>query len=871
MDINQVLEGTLSPDANLRQSAEQQLSQAAEQDFPQYLTILGQELANESAQPHIRTAAGIALKNAFSAREFARLRQVQERWLSLDPSIKANVKALALRTLSSSDARAGQSAAQFIASIAAIEIPRNQWPELMTTLVENVGNGADHQKQASLTTIGFICDTDDADLSAALGHHSNAILTAVVQGARKEEPNQDVRNAAISALSDSIEFVRSNFENEGERNYIMQVICEATQAEDNRIQQGAYGCLNRVMGLYYDKMRFYMEKALFGLTIQGMKSDEEDVAKLAVEFWCTVCEEEISIEDDNSQAQAEGSTELRDYFNFARVATQEVVPVLLELLAKQDEDAGDDEYNISRAAYQCLQLWAQCVGSAVVPPVLAFVEKNLRSDDWHYRDASVSAFGAIMEGPEESVLDPIIKQALPVLIAMMDDQVIHVKDSAAYALGRICDASPDSIDAQQHLPPLIGALFQGLSSHPKMATSCCWALMNLAERFAGDPGCESNPLSPHFSQSITALLTVTERADADNQLRTAAYEVLNAFITNAAFDVVGMVASLLNVILERLQKSLALQQQVVSVEDKLTLEEMQTSLASVVMAIVQRLETEIKPQADHIMHILLQLLSSVGAKSSVPDTVFAAIGALAQALEEDFGKYMEAFTPYLYNALGNLEEPSLCSMAIGLVSDITRSLGEKVQPYCDAFMNYLLNNLRSNQLGNMFKPAILQCFGDIAQAISGHFEPYLPVVAQVLQQASSVSVQADNFEMMDYITSLREGIMDAWDGCIIAMKSSGKTQLMTPYIGSIFELLKVIHEDTNRTEALMRSSCGVIGDIADAFPNGEFRDFFRHDFLTAMTRETRANADFLSRTRDTARWAREQIKRQIGGNQGVMA
>lgn len=173
----------------------------------------------------------------------------------------------------------------------------------MQTLVNNVGEGADHQKQASLTTIGFICDTDEAELRDSLAQHSNAILTAVVQGARKEETNDDVRNAAISALSDSLEFVRTNFENEGERNYIMQVICEATQATDNRIQQGAYGCLNRIMGLYYDKMRFYMEKALFGLTIQGMKSEEEDVAKLAVEFWCTVCEEEISIEDDNTQVR----------------------------------------------------------------------------------------------------------------------------------------------------------------------------------------------------------------------------------------------------------------------------------------------------------------------------------------------------------------------------------------------------------------------------------------------------------------------------------------------------------------------------------------------------------------------------------------
>ena len=246
-------------------------------------------------------AAGLALKNSFSARENARLRDMQARWIQqVDPSVKDSVKSLALKTLASNDLRAGQSAAQFIASIAAIEIPRNDWPQLMGTLVENVGQGPVHLKQSSLTTIGFICETQDAELRAALIGHSNAILTAVVQGARKEEPNADVRNAAITALGDSLEFVRSNFENEGERNYIMQVVCEATQSEDDRIQQGAFGCLNRIMALYYDKMRFYMEKALFGLTIMGMKSEEEDVSKLAVEFWCTVCEEEIAIEDDNA-------------------------------------------------------------------------------------------------------------------------------------------------------------------------------------------------------------------------------------------------------------------------------------------------------------------------------------------------------------------------------------------------------------------------------------------------------------------------------------------------------------------------------------------------------------------------------------------
>ena len=229
--------------------------------------------------------------------------------------------------------------------------------------------------------------------------------------------------------------------------------------------------------------------------------------------WCVLYIGSYSTEKhrtDFVQARQEGAAEQRLLFTFARVATREVVPVLLELLAQQDEDAGDEDYNISRAAYQCLQLFAQTVGGDLVQLVVGFVEQNLRSEDWHRRDAAVSAFGGIMEGPDEKVLDPLVKQALPVLIAMTDDNSVQVKDSAAYALGRICESVPESIDAETHLPSLIVALFTGLSSNPKMANSCCWALMNLADRFAGDPGCQTNSLSAHFQGSVDHLLTVTQ-------------------------------------------------------------------------------------------------------------------------------------------------------------------------------------------------------------------------------------------------------------------------------------------------------------------------------------------------------------------------
>lgn len=45
----------------------------------------------------------------------------------------------------------------------------------------------------------------------------------------------------------------------------MQIVCEATQSSAVNVQVGAFECLVRIMTLYYDKMAFYMERALFGV------------------------------------------------------------------------------------------------------------------------------------------------------------------------------------------------------------------------------------------------------------------------------------------------------------------------------------------------------------------------------------------------------------------------------------------------------------------------------------------------------------------------------------------------------------------------------------------------------------------------------
>jgi importin subunit beta-1 len=686
--------------------------------------------------------------------------------------------------------------------------------DLLVKNVQTADPGQSNVKQSSLTTIGFICESDDMELREVLVLQSNAILTAVVTGAKKEEQDQDVRLAALTALSDATEFIRTNFEKENERNYIMQVVCEATQAPDMRVQAAAFGCLNRIMGIYYHEMSFYMQRALFGLTIGGMKSPEEDVAKLAVEFWCTVCEEEISIEDDNQQAQQEGSTELRPYFQFARIASKEVIPVLLTLMTKVEEDDAEDDYNVARAAYQCLQLFAQTIGGDVVPIVLQFVESYIRSEDWRERDAAVSSFGAIMDGPDMKILDPLVKQALPILLkTMLEDSQVQVQDSAAYALSRICDYCADCIDPTEHLPDLMKALFQGMQSNPKIAASCCLALLNLTERFGGVDGAATNALTQYFEESVKLLLNVTAKQDqADAAVRTAAYEVLGGFVTNSASDSLPLVASLSAEIIQRLHATVQYQNQLVSVDEKLQLEELQVSLASVLLAIVQRLEGSITMEvANTVMAVCLQLLKSA-SHTSVPEVIFQIVSGLANALGSDFERYANDFTPYLYNALGNHEAPDMCSLAIGLVSDIVRALEGRSQPFCDTFMNYLLNALASNKIANQLKPPILETFGDIASSIGQEFEPYTQTVANVLEQARTVSAAPDvTFDMLDYIVSLRSGIADAWGGMVIAFKGTPKVNLIEGFIQQIFNFLESVSQDGNHNEGLLRACMGLIG------------------------------------------------------------
>lgn len=107
---------------------------------------------------------------------------------------------------------------------------------------------------------GYICQEIDADV---LTEQSNPILTAIIHGMRSTEPSNHVRLAATQALLNSLEFTKANFDKDNERNFIMEVVCEATQSSDMRISVAALQCLVNIFDLFVTFVSFIFFTGLY--------------------------------------------------------------------------------------------------------------------------------------------------------------------------------------------------------------------------------------------------------------------------------------------------------------------------------------------------------------------------------------------------------------------------------------------------------------------------------------------------------------------------------------------------------------------------------------------------------------------------------
>ena len=596
-----------------------------------------------------------------------------------------------------------------------------------------------------------------------------------------------------------------------------------------QVKVAALQCLVKIMSLYYQYMEHYMGLALFAITLQAMRDERDEVALQGIEFWSNVCDEEIDLSIEAAEATEQGRPPLKTSRFYAKGALQYLVPILMQTLTKQDEHDDEDDWNPCKAAGVCLMLMATCCEDSIVPHVLPFVNENIRHNDWRYREAAVMAFGSILEGPDPTNLQPIVEQALPMLINLMSDTSVVVRDTVAWSLGRICETIPNAV-LGANLEPLLNTLVGGLSSEPRVAVNICWAFNSLAEaayqavQRSEDEEPPTYPLSGYFNVIVAKLLETTERSDcSQSNLRFAAYEALMELIKNSPRDCYTSVQNATMVILQRLQHVLQLETHVQSNADRMQYNDMQSLLCATLQSVLRKMTPEDAPRiSDVVMQALMSMFDSAGRSGSVQEDAMMAVGTLVEVLGEQFIKYMDSFRPYLAMGLKNHAEYQVCVVAVGLVGDICRALGIKVLPYCDDIMMILLENLANSQVHRSVKPQILSIFGDVALAIGPEFVKYLEVVLTTLGHAAQTPLDKNDHDMLDYVHELRENVLEAYTGIIQGLKGDNEQpnpqiQLMQPQLSFIMRFILAVAEDQDVPDSLIAAAAGLIGDLCTAF------------------------------------------------------
>ena len=572
------------------------------------------------------------------------------------------------------------------------------------------------------------------------------------------------------------------------------------------MRAAAYQCVGRVVELHYKHLNQAYMDALYPMTVNTITKDNEEVAKQAIEFWSTLCEVEFELYDlDDAESKN---------YEYMKKAMPHLIQTLLVTLEKQDEDGDGDEWDLSKAAAWCISLISATVKDDIVDHVMPYISGNVQQPDWRKRDAAISAFGNILEGPEDdNKMGSIVAQAMGLLVASLVDANIHVKDSTAWTVSEIARLHAKAIPVQQ-LMPLLQNLMLALADEPRVASKACTVIHHLAlekeEVGGGQPWLTAEIMGGMMKE----LSKVVERDDGEEcNLRGCAYETLNMLVETHSPDCRHIVLDLSKWVLMKLQQTL--QAQTLTDEDRQNNQELQGLLVASMNYIVKSCDAEeVKVFGDTLMQCLMQVLTQKSSAAS--EEVFLCVGMFAGKLEGDFERYLTHFMPLLVNGLKTSDEYQVCSAAVGATGDICRAVEGKVAPHCDHIIMCLLEALENPSLNRSVKPGMLTTFGDIALAVGGEFQKYLQPPSKtmmMLYQASKTQVDLDNEDMVEYLNELHTGVLEAFTGLVNGLEgdpAQPQTNVV-PVLGSV-EVAPGVNAVHGMAEFLQKLATGVSPD-----------------------------------------------------------
>ncbi|XBI95191.1 hypothetical protein VPH35_031704 [Triticum aestivum] len=814
IDVSDALAHASHPDNNIRSIGEDMLKRLQNLDLPNFLLYLSSELLREGIPEESRALAAITLKNSLDSKDPA-LKDAHKdllciKWLSLDPSIRSEIKHKLLMTLEF-DSRQSHSRhpsskviAKVIARVACMEIPRNQWLDLVGKLVDNMASSSSSLKQATLEVLQYIFEAKIPKV--VKGDQVDVVMGSVISALNNQMLDSQVHLTALKALLNILEFTK--FEDHAWRNSIVAV-CEVAGRINSgaEIKEAAFECLVAIARTCHTILEPYKE-IMMSLTSQALEGDVESLKFQCIKLWITVFQEEIDWEEEGEEEEEEEEEKEKEDDDEEEASSFigplcSFVPLLLQTYLKEEQghlkqediwkqgDEGDgdismtgeqeeegdenveqegvnledileqdeeEDETLQGISMTCLGLAARIMKGGVVPLVMHFVQENLNGP---HKIAALSPLGFILEGPSVKQLAPLVH----LLLVLMDHPEEGVRGRAAWTLGRLFKLVGAHRIVRNEvvvLDRIMKLLIERSKDVPEVSVEVHGALYFLARGYGEDAKSRSKSnsceLSPFVKPLIDALLCASDLArETPFCLLPSPYKALSEIVRvsdTGDLQVRQAVIGLMSHIMRRFNIVLNGHGAVSSVQRKNQLEVL---LCGLVEVLIHKLGSTLKGSAKCVLMLLCPLLTR--ESTSARNGAALAIGALAHAIGADFGQHMPTVLQYF-------SVKRLSPLYLEVICDICHVLGkegkeEEVVPCFDHIMEVLYQGMGELTL----QPPILSSIGQIALAIGEKFEKYLPPVMEKLIVMEEVA-QLDQDPLGDHSNKVREAISKAYHGIL---------------------------------------------------------------------------------------------------------
>lgn len=267
---------------------------------------------------------------------------------------RQEIKDILLANLITSNVGVMKSTANVIAEIAAIEISRKEWLDIINLLAQNSMHSDINVKRASITTLGYVCEEIKTVSCNVPNEYCEQILGSLLLGLREQG---DIAETSLTAIRNSIVFLGSLLENAECCNQTFHILLPYLNSD---YCEKVYQILFEFGKTCYHLLGNYIGDIL-NKTVEHIQQRNGNTL-LALEFWDTVGTEYLRRYDEAQELVYNKGMNDRNYIEELHKTLLPEVMASILILSESDKDFPE----MREGAVKTLSTFVSCCGINLV-------------------------------------------------------------------------------------------------------------------------------------------------------------------------------------------------------------------------------------------------------------------------------------------------------------------------------------------------------------------------------------------------------------------------------------------------------------------------------------------------------------------------